>query len=397
MISAPCKELSECLVCGTPMGACSIGFGVHPLGTLALLDEASDSYYNWEYSYLGCGSCGHVQAKTVVDPKLLYSVYPRVSSSRLESYVFELGQELERRSLKMGRGRLLEVGCGDGAFLSNLDEGAFGSIAGLDAARNCVDATRNKGVRCYQGFFDCSTAKALRSDAGPCDILVARHILEHVDNIDEFFRAVDLVLDAGHSTLCLEVPAFEWAVERGDFTSFTEQHISYFSKQSLFRALSKRGWAVDTVELVPNNWSGAWWVVARRRVETGYDVVPYEVDWVSRFEEALARFQEGIGRKFESDGKGVVFGAHCRASNMLHFSGLFDGGKIEGVFDDSPGAVGRNMAGTEIMVSSGEDLEKSGGSFCLIAAINFENQIVRRHQSYNGSFLSVPSLSRIIP
>jgi 2-polyprenyl-3-methyl-5-hydroxy-6-metoxy-1,4-benzoquinol methylase len=86
---------------------------------------------------------------------------------------------------------LLDVGCGNGAFLLQMTPTAW-SVRGLDPDPEAVAMTREAGVPAEQGFLTDSTFPANHFDA-----VTMRHVLEHVHEPLELLRICNRIVRPG--------------------------------------------------------------------------------------------------------------------------------------------------------------------------------------------------------
>ena len=118
------------------------------------------------------------------------------------------------------KSKVVEVGCGKGAFFSLLSQLNFESLLGFDKTYQGDDP------RIFLGYLD---AQDTPLDA---DVLIMRHVLEHISNPISFLR--DLVTINGRDCdLIIEVPSTDWIIRNGSFWDFTYEHVNYFTFSSL--------------------------------------------------------------------------------------------------------------------------------------------------------------------
>ena len=117
---------------------------------------------------------------------------------------------------------VVEVGCGKGAFFRVLSSLGFKSLRGFD--------------KTYEGDDPRITQGYLTPSDGPlnADVLVLRHVLEHVQRPIEFLR--DLTKINGKScSFVIEVPSTDWIIKNSTFWDFTYEHVNYFTSESFQR------------------------------------------------------------------------------------------------------------------------------------------------------------------
>jgi len=120
--------------------------------------------------------------------------------------------------------RVCEIGCGKGAFLSTLTDLGFSSIVGFDAAYEGDDPRVNKR---YLGAGDAPLG---------ADVVVLRHVLEHVPNPRSFVSNV-IKVNGSVPLMCVEVPSLDWIREQRTLWDLTPEHVNYFDQKSIGRVL----------------------------------------------------------------------------------------------------------------------------------------------------------------
>lgn len=101
--------------------------------------------------------------------------------------------------LPQGGGAVLDVGCGDGAFLA-LARDCGWEVLGLEFDPQAVRAARQRGVSVVEGQID-----QLSHQSAVFDIITLAHVVEHVHQPVQLLRACHRLLKPGGS-LWLETP-----------------------------------------------------------------------------------------------------------------------------------------------------------------------------------------------
>lgn len=183
-----------------------------------------------------CRSCGFAWNRTF-DPDLL--VYDEgydnaVPSAVMSAYYAELVESLSGR-YPLDDGLVVDVGCGDGAFLRQLCAAVPGSRGlGIDPALDRDRVGEGGRIRLLKAPF---TADSL--DEAPA-LVVSRHVLEHMPEPVAFFEVIAAALaDTGSRPCFFEVPDLRWIVEHGTFWDLCYEHCNYFTEESFGAALRR--------------------------------------------------------------------------------------------------------------------------------------------------------------
>jgi SAM-dependent methyltransferase len=121
---------------------------------------------------------------------------------------------------EVGREEIVEVGCGKGYFLEQL-EGAGFDVLGVDPT--------------YEGQSPKVIKEYFRPDLGVRGkALILRHVLEHIANPYAFLK---LLRDAngGGGLIYIEVPCLEWIQEHKAWFDVFYEHVNYFRISDFMR------------------------------------------------------------------------------------------------------------------------------------------------------------------
>lgn len=145
-----------------------------------------------------------------------------------------------------GRGRLCDVGCGDGQFLELAARHGwlpFGVEMNPPAAR----AARDRGCTIFEGRFEALE----RLPWGTFDLVTSWDSLEHVaDPRTMVTRMRQLLRPSGVLALTtLNVRSLAWWVFRMRWSMVVEDHFTYWTRDSLVHLLEGQGFRVEHVRI----------------------------------------------------------------------------------------------------------------------------------------------------
>jgi hypothetical protein len=158
--------------------------------------------------------------------------------------------EMAERALAHAHGgsaRVVEIGCGQGAFLADLGQRANGQLqlVGYDPAWRGGATPPN--LRIERRFFD---GTVLGGNAVP-DVVVVRHVIEHVpDPIDFLARIRARLPNTWRGRLLVETPDLQWIADGGVVFDFFYEHCNYFSSATMRYTLARAGFRTQAIEKV---------------------------------------------------------------------------------------------------------------------------------------------------
>jgi SAM-dependent methyltransferase len=154
------------------------------------------------------------------------------------------------------RDRVLDLGCGDGAFVKQVRAVAAG-VAGYDFNPDAIRDLLGDGVAAYHGAID-DVGESLREQF---DLVTAFHVIEHLPDVRAFVRAGTRALRRG-GTFVISVPNRDRLrladVEPLDFPP------SRWSEKQLARLGDETGLTLTDIEYEPTRWRTQLHVLAHR-------------------------------------------------------------------------------------------------------------------------------------
>lgn len=294
-----------------------------------------------------CPRCGFVFNRAFDPARLSYGAdydNTQTCSPSFRAHVEGLVRHLvEERGV---RGcRIVEVGCGQGDFLVRLvqeaGEGATG--VGFDPAYTGPETVLDGRVRFERRFYGPECADV------PADVVVCRHVIEHVPRPVELLRSVRAALrGAGRARVYFETPTVEWILRHRVVWDFFYEHCSYFSAASLSTAFQAAGFAVDEVREV---FGGQYlWIEGSAggpapEVEMCPGQVPGLARAFSRAEPAIRGSLRAQVERWAGDGGVALWGAGAKGATL---AALMDPDRrlVRCVVDLNPQKQGRYLPAT---------------------------------------------------
>ncbi|NFV81185.1 class I SAM-dependent methyltransferase [Magnetospirillum aberrantis] len=292
---------------------------------------------------------------------------------------------LARRS----SGLVLDVGCGGGGFLSALDLPSGWRKRGIEPSAKASASARENGLDVVQGFAE----DLLPAEAGSVDVLSLISVVEHLwAPADELAAMVSLLRPDG--LLFIEVPNTLFPeLSLTGFFSF--EHVSHFTPHSLWRFLTRLGFAHVVFDPAPTRGIYLRCVAGRDPASfEGAEIMPPADDRdalrgaVARYAEDEARLLEGLERRvgaafarWRAEGRKVaIYGAGL---HTVHLDALYDiRANATLVLDGDPAKQGTTFLG--LPVHGPQDIDRLGIDAVLISSQRFTDEIaatVHRHSS----------------
>jgi hypothetical protein len=247
--------------------------------------------------------------------------------------------------------KIVEVGCGKGVFFEMMLQ------KGLDCWG--FDPTyEGSNIRIIKEYF------SEKFNDINADVIIMRHTLEH---IPEPFSFIHTIAKANNyrGYLFVEVPTFDWIVEKHAFWDIFYEHCNYFTEQSLAIMFEKG----KTGHFFGGQYIYLWADLANLRM-----AMPASVHFIER-RELIFNDKINYYRKFLSKYQTMaIWGAGAKGSTFLN---LLDKKRelVKYVVDINPVKQNRFIAGTGHKIYSPEVLENEPVDHILVMNENYLDEI----------------------
>lgn len=348
---------------------------------LVMADQAeAKSIMRGELDLMACEECGFVFNRAFALAPIDYDeAYDNTQSysSFFDDYLNDLVAKLvEEKGVKDCL--IVEVGCGKGQFLHKLVSypGANNRGIGFDPTYVGPDEDLDGRLQFQRRYYDSSC-----TDIKP-DIVVCRHVIEHIPEPLTILKAVRDALDTSpDARVFFETPCVEWILRNRVVWDFFYEHCSIFTQNSLALAFERSGFVVDQVRHI---FGGQYlWLEARptasatpakreKTEETAKLAAAYGVHEAEQRKIWLERLH-GL----KDGGKVALWGAGAKGAT---FANLVDPERelIDCVIDLNPNKQGRFIPGTGHPIVAPASVEARGVASAVLMNPNYREENLRR-------------------
>lgn len=329
-----------------------------------------------------CENCGFVQNDIFDEAATEYSeLYENALhfSKVYQDYSREEANRMIAR-LDLHNKDIIEIGSGDGHFMHQLCELGDNRGLGFDpsySAEKNLDWGDSK-IRIISEYFG-EKHKDLQ-----CDLLISRHVLEHIPGPRNFMQSIRGILgDRRETYICFEVPNAMYLLKDLSLWDVIYEHCSYFTSPSLRRLFVDTGFHVNEIRVTFMDQC-----LAIEAIPSSGDISLEDSSEVASIDAYVAAFAtqaearlDGCRQQLEdlaAEGKRVaLWGTGARAVIYLNMVGAEAADVVKCAVDINPRKHGAFLPGTGQEVVPPERLAEYAPDVVLIMNPIYEDEITR--------------------
>jgi len=323
-----------------------------PVHSCVLLDSAAEAraFPRRDLELAFCEMCGFVFNHLFDKSVMRYSTNFEESqhfSGTFSAFARNLAREIAENCDVAGK-QVLEIGCGKGEFLAELCAVGDAKGVGIDPGYRADNGRGQKADVRYIVDFYSSRYRAMHAD-----VVLCRHTLEHIPEVESFIRTIRESIDDRHDTLIVfETPDAMRVLSEGAFWDIYYEHCCYFSAGSHARLFRREGFDVTGLSVVYNNQ----YIVQYARPAAAPTQPRFSVEFdlpmmsalaaafPSRVNDVKTAWQSHIAQAVAQGNRIVLWGGGSKGVSFLTTLGLDE--EIAAVVDVNPYKQGKFMPGT---------------------------------------------------
>src|SRR5699024_8199217 len=341
-----------------------------------------------------CDECLLVQVEKFISPREIYSDY-QYYSSYSDSWLNHAKKYVEMMTNGEGYGInkdsfVVEIASNDGYLLQYFKDKEI-PILGIEPSENVAKESIKKSIPTEQVFFGEKTAKKIKQQYRPANLIVGNNILAHVPQINDFMEGLDIML-APNGIMTFEFPHLLQLIENNQFDTIYHEHFFYYSLVSVLSIFEKHGMKIFDVQEL-NTHGGSIRIFVTRANNDKYRVSGrvknmiavekdkgYEdIDFYQSFDQKVQQTKADILDlliNLKSEGKTIAgYGAPGKGNTLLNYCGI---GKdfIEYTVDRNPNKHGYFLPGSLIPIFPPDKIKEINQDYLFILQWNLRNEII---------------------
>ncbi len=272
---------------------------------------------------------------------------------------------------------LIEIGCGDGSFLSHAAK-HFDHVSGIEPSARFAQEAEARGFHVLRAYV----SENMSPPSQLYDAFVSRQVFEHLPDPLDVLKGIRRMLKPGAVGL-IEVPNGERALRLGRFFEFFPDHVNYYSVNSLVDLASRAGFSVIACH---DNFGGDYLELWLR---CGQDAQTLFTSMLTTRETVCHSIARALNRAATEGKRVAVWGAGAKTLSIFAAMGPESTKPVAFVVDSDPHKHGRYIPNTDTPVVSVPDAVRLQPDVVLILALTYRAEI---EQSVRKLFTPVPEI-----
>lgn len=306
--------------------------------------------------------------------------------------------------------KILEIGSNDGSFIKNFSKR---NTIGVEPCSNVEKITKNKGFNTYAKYWNTSTAKKILSKNGKVDLIYSANTISHIENLDEVFRSINIVLNK-NGIIIIEDPSLLECLKKNTYDQFYNEHIYVFSLIGIESILKKYDLEIFNVQnlkihggsnryfikrktnKIPINLS----VITNRKKEINYGIksISTYIKFAKRVKSSKKKLRK-IFLKLRYKKKNIIgYGVTAKSTTILNYCDI--GKKFISYFvDTTKDKQNKYTPGMKIPIYKYPGFIEKNIDYIFLGAWNFKEEIFKKEKKYiknGGKFIIHTPMPKII-
>lgn len=255
--------------------------------------------------------------------------------------------------------KFLEVGCGQGEFLSVLTEFPV-EVYGIENKNDLVELAQEKKLNVKKDFMEDENTKI---KGAPFDVFLSFNFLEHQPNPNDMLNGIYNNLSENGMGL-ITVPSFEYILENDGYYELIRDHIAYYTFDTLRFLLEKNGFLVLEEEMINRDTLS---IIVKKRPQINIDNI------INSYSKITKQVNDYINQQIQEGKHVAIWGASHQGFTIASTANLKD--KVDFIIDSAPFKQGKYSPSSHIPIISPEDAMKEDIDSIIIIAPGYVDEI----------------------
>ena len=374
------RDIAECRICNSNKIYLALDLGNQPTAN-QLTKKITANELKIPLKLVFCQDCKTVQLSTTVSGSYLFSKYIWVTkTSKVAKQYSKLFYERIVKKINY----VCEIASNDGTFLKEFKKNGH-EVLGVDPAKNIALEARKNGINTISGFFGQSIAKKILNKKTTCDLIIARNVIPHVDNVHSVVSGIKTLLsDSGN--VIIEFHYLNEIIKGLQYDSIYHEHIYYFSVLTISNIFKKYNLFAYDVEKSPISGGSLVIYFSKTKKQKSFNlkkIIKLEkknkintIKRIKKFSSDCKKHSIALAKIIKNTNENIIgYGASARSSTLLNFCKI-DNNKIKYIIDKNPMKIGLFTPGSKIKIINFNTKIVKKYSKVIILAWNFTKEII---------------------
>jgi len=333
-----------------------------------------------------CTNCWHSQLSVSVNPSEMFDNYLYISdTTKTLTEYFEWVTNYILATISVPSKSVLEIACNSGLLLKMFQDRGF-SCYGVDPAQNLRKLSLERELDVVVDYWNSSLSEKLKVERGESDLILAFHVLPHVNDPNDFIQACKNILSP-EGTIVVQTSQCDMFVNN-EFDVVYHEHTSYFTARSIQELAHRNELYVSNI--IKTDIHGRSFLIflqktkcdeeqLNRLIEEEAKQEMYTIQKYSKFASNAQQIKErleNILKAIREDGYTIIgYGAAAKGNTLLNYIQY----RLDYIIDDNSMKWGYLTPGMNIPITSIDLLNTVNTKIAFVPlAWNFYNEIVHR-------------------
>jgi hypothetical protein len=380
-----------------------LNLGLQPLSNHYLNNKKSEEN-KYPLILFCCNDCGLIQKKENILGHELCPNYNWISYNEPEMHINDVIKIISDLQGVNHDSLFLGISYKDDTLLNKLFNNGFSNIYRIDSFLDLNIENECAGIETIQEKIHPLFIKDIINKIGIPNVIVARHILEHANDLSLFITTLlNNIADMGY--LIFEVPDCLVGFKTFNYNMIWEEHSQYYIEKSFKNIFSYFGLKLIDLINYPYFSENSLVGIAQKDNKI-HNLKQYQklsnvereiyIKYSNNFEKMKKQYRKKL-YEISKNGKIVLYGSGHSACAFLNYFQL--GEFFSYVVDDNPKKHGFFLPGSKLEIRSASSLITDGiGYIVLCVNPEIENNIIRKNKPFiemGGTYYSTFNSSAI--
>lgn len=359
------------------------------------IDNVPDEQSNFgEIELIQCKKCGYIfnDAFNLEKMNSEYNsnnyVLKKIVSPEMSKNLNNLKEEILKHTTS--ESVVVEIGCGDGSLACAIVQ-RVKHVYTVDPSIESINITNIGNITHINDYYSFDKVSSIIGTK--VDIIILRHLLEHISKPFEFLNEINSLLK-DNGIIYIEVPNVEEIIKSGRFYDVFHDHFGYFSQEVLVNYFARLGLSLkQTANLFNEQHLGLFFIKNNKKVGLSKSVKLYSNSITTKFLKNVKEINKAISQKDNV----AIYGAGAHGNSLLNCIDSENKAKIKVCFDKDNNKQHKYLQSSNIEIKEPSSKILRNIDLIIMASSLYEQEIINQLLliGYNGKILKTAELNKL--